>query len=140
MVHFSTGLDIGVRADPFFGDESGDALELVADVLDGAPGGWIAEVLARVGTAEREADGDAILRGEDVLDGGVEVGDAALDQLEAFSPVACGEATSGSSLANHPSDRLATQVTLTPRKVRVDAREDEFYVAPWSSLSWRQES
>src|SRR5215813_9605742 len=50
-----------VRADPFLGDESvGDAVELVAHVLDGAPGRSEAEELAGMGTAEPHPDGHLV--------------------------------------------------------------------------------
>ena len=47
-----------VRADPFFGDEPvGDAVELVADVLDRAASGRDAQEVTGVGAAEPEPDG-----------------------------------------------------------------------------------
>jgi hypothetical protein len=54
-----------VRADPLFGDQAvGDAVELVADVLDRPAGRREAEELAGVGAAEPQPDGDLVLAGD----------------------------------------------------------------------------
>jgi hypothetical protein len=81
--HRSTSAELAeqgghVRADPFFGEESvGDAVELVADVVDGASGRGYAQELAGVGAADPQPDGDLVLGGDDVFDVRLNVGEGA---------------------------------------------------------------
>src|SRR6185437_12427168 len=64
----------------------GDAVELVADVLDGAAGRMKAQELAGVSAAEPQPDGDLVLGSEDVFDVRLQVGERVLHHLEALPP------------------------------------------------------